>query len=202
MCAACTIALAARARGKYVCHYALPKRRILDKGGCRNTRIFLSGSLDELTIERLLTDGVPADGFGVGTRLDVSADHPSLDCAYKLQEYAGRATRKRSSGKATWPGRKQILRHRDAGGRLSADEIVLDSDAAAGERLLIPIMRVGRRLGAPPTLRESRERARREIELLPPSARSLTQRFRVPVEVAPAIVALAEELDRSDHATP
>ena len=40
-------------------------------------------------------------------------DAPALDCAYKLQEYAGQPRRKRSEGKATWPGRKQVYRSYD-----------------------------------------------------------------------------------------
>src|SRR5687768_1130199 len=85
-------------------------RQILTEGGLENATIFASGSLDEYRLHALLSSGAPIDGFGVGTALDVSSDAPSLDCAYKLQEYAGRARRKRSEGKATWPGRKQVYR--------------------------------------------------------------------------------------------
>ena len=55
---------------------------------------------------------------------------------------------------------------------------------------------------APPkyTLAQSRERARSEVDLLPPPARSLTQSFRPAVHVAPAIVELASELDHADSA--
>lgn len=177
-------------------------RRILDEGGCSDTGIFLSGTLDEYAIERLLLDGAPADGFGIGTRLDVSSDAPSLDCAYKLQEYAGRATRKRSSGKATWPGRKQILRHRDAHGVLASDEIVLHDEPRAGAGLLVPVMRSGRRASGLPTLEQSRERARHEIANLPVAARSLTQSFEVAVAIAPAIRKLADAVDRVEDAAP
>jgi nicotinate phosphoribosyltransferase len=54
--------------------------------------------------------GAPIDGFGIGTSLTTSSDVPALDCAYKLQEYAGLPRRKHSPGKATWPGRKQVWR--------------------------------------------------------------------------------------------
>jgi nicotinate phosphoribosyltransferase len=69
-------------------------RRILDTNGCSEVKIVLSGGLDEDVIERLLASNVPVDAFGVGTALDVSADAPSLDLAYKLQEYAGKPRRK------------------------------------------------------------------------------------------------------------
>ncbi len=85
-------------------------RRILDAGGLEHVIIFASGDLDEYALRDMLAAGAPVDGFGVGTRLDTSSDMPYLDCAYKLQEYAGRARRKRSEGKATWPGRKQVYR--------------------------------------------------------------------------------------------
>ncbi len=81
-------------------------RAILDAGGLGRVTLFASGSVDEYLIRDLLAQGAPIDGFGVGTRLDTSSDAPALDCAYKLQEYAGRPCRKRSEGKATWPGRK------------------------------------------------------------------------------------------------
>ncbi|HEY7377259.1 MAG TPA: nicotinate phosphoribosyltransferase [Steroidobacteraceae bacterium] len=174
-------------------------RRILDAGGCGDTQIFLSGSLDELTIEQLLAEGTPADGFGVGTSLDVAADHPWLDCAYKLQEYAGRPTRKRSAGKATWPGRKQVMRRVDADGTLMADEIALQTDVCRGEPLIVPVMRAGRRSSPRPTLDESRDHARAEISRLPLAARSLSQPFNAPVEIAPSIVELASALDRADQ---
>lgn len=85
--------------------HAFQVRAILDAGGLNSTRIFASGHLDEYELQRLVGARAPIDGFGVGTRLGTSADAPYLDCAYKLQEYAGRACRKRSEGKATWPGR-------------------------------------------------------------------------------------------------
>ncbi len=93
-------------------------RQILDAGGCREVQIVASGNLDELEIARLLAAGAPIDVFGVGTKLDVSADAPYLDCVYKIQEYDGRPRRKRSAGKATWPGRKQVYREYDATGRI------------------------------------------------------------------------------------
>ena len=63
----------------------------------------------------------PIDGFGVGTSLTTSADVPTLDCVYKLQEYAGLPRRKRSANKATWPGRKQVWRRYGADGRMVGD---------------------------------------------------------------------------------
>src|SRR5206468_13061473 len=98
--------------------HARKVRAILDRGGLRDTTIFASGDLDEQAVRELVRAGAPIDGFGLGTRIDTSADAPYLDSAYKLEEYAGRPRRKRSEGKATWPGRKQVYRRHGSDGRL------------------------------------------------------------------------------------
>ena len=64
----------------------------------RDVTIFASGGLDEDAIARLLAAGAPIDGFGVGTSLTTSSDVPALDCAYKLQEYAGTAAAQAFAG--------------------------------------------------------------------------------------------------------
>lgn len=139
-------------------------RRILDEGGLENTSIFASGNLDEYRLHALVspTDSPPApiDGFGVGTALDVSSDAPSLDCAYKLQEYAGKARRKRAEGKATWPGRKQVYRNYDASsGYMAHDFVTLEGeDSRGGEPLIIPVMRSGKRINRGIGLDEIRKR--------------------------------------------
>lgn len=170
-------------------------RGILDDGDCRQVQIVASGNLDELAIERLLAGGAPIDAFGVGTRLDVSSDAPYLDCVYKIQEYAGRPRRKRSSGKATWPGRKQVFREHDADGRLLRDTIGLVDEAVAGTPLLQPVMRAGRRLPQP-SLERSREFARRQLASLPERCRSLQDPEPLVAHVSPALRGAAERVDR------
>src|SRR6266545_4142246 len=64
-------------------------RRILDEGGLRDVTIFASGGLDETVIANIIRSGAPIDGFGIGSSLTTSYDAPGLDCAYKLEEYAG-----------------------------------------------------------------------------------------------------------------
>jgi nicotinate phosphoribosyltransferase len=140
-------------------------RHILDAGGCEGVRIVASGNLDEYEIARLLGGGAPIDVFGVGTRLDVSVDAPYLDCVYKLQEYAGRPRRKRSTGKATWPGRKQVYRDWDPDGVIHADTIGLVDEPLPGRPMLVPAMRGGRRL-VQPTLAEIRAHARAELAIV------------------------------------
>ena len=170
-------------------------RDILDAGGCGEVHIVASGNLDELEIARLLAAGAPIDSFGVGTRLDVSADAPYLDCVYKLQEYAGRPRRKRSSGKVTWPGRKQVFREHDAAGRIARDTIGLLDEALPGAPLLCPVMRDGRRL-AQPSLEEIRAVAAREMASLPEDCRSLDAPRPILPRISPGLRAAADRVDR------
>jgi nicotinate phosphoribosyltransferase len=170
-------------------------RAILDAGGLEHVIIFASGDLDEYELRDMLAAGAPVDGFGVGTRQDTSSDQPFLDCAYKLQEYAGRARRKRSEGKATWPGRKQVFRSLDADGRMTGDVVTLETDAQPDEPLLAPVMRGGRRLEPAPSLEAVRRHAADELARLPQALRRLEE-FNYPVEISPALHQLAAEVDR------
>ena len=171
-------------------------RQILDAGGLSEVTIFASGGLDEYEIARLLAAGAPIAGFGVGTSLTTSSDRPALDCAYKLQEYADVARRKYSSGKATWPGSKQVWRRFGADGRITGDVISLADDRQEGEPLLVPAMREGRRIGAAQTLAQGRERVARELERLPTPLRGLDRAAPYPVTVGDALKRLAAEVDR------
>ena len=171
-------------------------RQILDAGGLDEVTIFASGGLDEHEIARLIAAGAPIAGFGVGTSLTTSSDRPALDCAYKLQEYAGVARRKYSAGKATWPGRKQVWRRFGADGRMARDTISLADDRQEGAPLLVPAMRDGRRIGPAQTLARGRERVARELARLPEPLRALGQAEPYPVAVADALKRLASEVDR------
>ena len=176
---------------------AFAVRAILDAGGLKEVGIFASGGLDEQELARLLAAGAPIDGFGVGTALVVSADAPALDCAYKLQEYAGEPRRKRSAGKATWPGRKQVYRSYGADGRIARDVLTVEDDAQSGEPLVTQVMAAGRRIGAPEPLAAARARVRRELDRLPAHLKKLEDSATpMRAEVAPALRALADTVDR------
>ena len=170
-------------------------RRIFDDGGLVGVSIFASGGLDEDSIAELLRAGAPIDGFGVGASLTASSDVPVLDCAYKLQEYAGLARRKQSVGKVTWPGRKQVWRRYGTDGRMASDLISLESDKEDGEPLIQLVMQGGRRIAPSPPLADIRVRAARDLERLPEDLRRLRQGASYPVEVAPSLVRLGAEVD-------
>ena len=148
-------------------------RRILDDGGLTDVSIFVSGGLDEDKLAALVGSGAPISGYGIGTSLVTSEDAPTLDCAYKLQEYAGLPRRKRSTGKATWPGRKQVWRSYGPDGRMAGDVLGLEGDAPAGEPLVRLVMQNGRRVDPPATLADIRGRAARELARRPEPLRSL-----------------------------
>ncbi len=171
-------------------------RRILDEAGLKDIGIFSSGSLDEYALRNLLSHGAPIDGFGIGTNMDTSADAPFLDCAYKLQEYAGRARRKRSEGKATWPGRKQVYRTFDANGVMTGDVLTLENDQSSGKSLIQPVMRNGKRVNQPETLEQIRQRAAQELQHLPPHLRQLRESPPYPVTIALPLRELAIAVDR------
>lgn len=172
-------------------------RRIFDDAGCREIRIFASGGLDEHGIAALVASGAPIDGFGVGTSLDVSEDHPALDCVYKLQEYDGRPRRKRSTGKATWPGRKQVYRHYDAHGRFDHDVLALEDEPQEGEPLLVPAIRGGKPVGVSPDAEAIRERVRLGLAKLPRRLTALDRRAEYRVEISSRVAALAQRVDEA-----
>src|SRR5215469_12030988 len=171
-------------------------RATLDAHGCKHIKIVLSGGLDERAIDALVSDGVPVDAFGVGTALDASADAPALDMAYKLQEYGGKPRRKRSPGKATWPGVKQVFRERAASGGYLCDRVARIDEQPGGEPLLIEVMRDGLRIGSSPALRALREHCSTEMRALPPRLHALgTGVAPYPVSISDTLQALAAGID-------
>jgi nicotinate phosphoribosyltransferase len=173
-------------------------RRILDDGGLRQVTIFCSGDLDEFRLAELAAAQAPIDGYGIGTRLDISTDAPSMDCVYKLQEYAGIPRRKRSQQKATWPGRKQVYRRVAEDSALTGDWLCLEDRPHPGEPLLQPVMHAGKRLTTVESLESIRERVRRQLAALPAVLRA-NRVEPYPVMIAPELQALAAELDRREH---
>ena len=129
--------------------------------------IFASSGLDEDVIDDLVTRGAPITGFGVGTKMGVSEDAPSLDIAYKLCAYAGEGRVKLSTGKPILPGRKQVFRIEE-NGRAVRDVIARADEVLDGRPLLRLVMQGGRRTAEGTIdLDEARERAHKELGRLP-----------------------------------
>jgi nicotinate phosphoribosyltransferase len=164
-------------------------RAILDSGGLRDARIFVSGDLDEREVAALMAEGAPIDGFGVGTRMGTSEDAPSLGVVYKLVADARGPKLKLSEGKATLPGRKQIWRNDDH------DLLCLEAEQSEGRPLMEPVVASGRRLAAPEPIMQLRDRCANAIAALPSRVRSL-DRATPPydVRVSSGLSALVDEL--------
>jgi nicotinate phosphoribosyltransferase len=171
-------------------------RNILDEGGFPEIRILVSGNLDEYALATFAKERAPVDGFGIGTRLTTSEDAPSLECAYKLQEYGGRPRRKRSEQKATLPGRKQVYRTTNTEGVMQGDRVTLADETGEGIPLIQPCMQEGQRLDPPESLAEIRERVARQLQGLPAPLKSLQTESTYPVKISPALEDLAETVDR------
>lgn len=170
-------------------------RARLDAAGMSHLEVFASSGLDEYRIAALMSDGCPIDAFAVGTKVVVAQDAPALDMAYKLVEYDGVGRTKFSSDKVIYPGRKQVVRRRE-GGLFAGDTVGSPAEELDGDPLLVPVMKNGRRVPQP-DLTASRNRARRQIDQLPPRLRSLGPTgSSYPVDVSPGIVSALESLRR------
>jgi len=176
--------------------HARKVRGILDSGGLQHVRILASGNLDEMSIQAMVTSGVPIDDYAIGTRLATSVDAPYLDCVYKLQEYANRPRRKRSEGKSTWPGRKQVYRRYDREGRMDGDLLTLDGDPQEGEALLKPYIMAGQRIMPSPSLATVRHYTASQLSRLPRHLQQLQDTPSYPVTIAPALEQAVHEVDR------
>ncbi len=137
---------------------SIEARAILDEAGFEDVRIFASGGLDEFQIADLVRADAAIDAFGVGTDLVTSGDRPSLEIAYKLVSYDGRPVVKRSAGKASLPGAKQVFR------RGPIDDVLALRDEHLEGRALLERVRSE-------DLATVRERARAELEQLPDELR-------------------------------
>jgi nicotinate phosphoribosyltransferase len=146
-------------------------RAILDEAGLHQTKIMVSGDLEENRIRELVRAGAPIDSFGVGTQLATSADAPAMSATYKLVELdihgIKRFTAKYSPDKISVPGAKQVFRAAER------DVIARSGECGSGEALLRPVI-LGGHLAEPlPTLEEARARAAESIAKLPPALRQL-----------------------------
>ena len=83
-------------------------REQLDQLGATQTRIVVSGDLDEFSIAGLRAE--PVDSYGVGTSLVTGSGAPTASMVYKLVEVDGMPVHKRSTRKESDGGHKEALR--------------------------------------------------------------------------------------------
>ena len=147
-------------------------RGILDQEGFKDVKILVSGGVDEYDIEKWVSEGVPIDAFGVGTKLLTSVDAPYLDIAYKLVEYEGRPKFKESPGKKTFPYKRQVWRFLKDG-KFDYDKVSRFQEGGLVKRVRFPL----------PSLKEIRERVLEQINQLPEELKSLRKKVEYRVEV-------------------
>lgn len=164
-------------------------RKILDKAGFSDVRIYASSGFDEFTIHDLLANGAHIDAFGVGTKIGVSADAPYLDVVYKLVKINDRLVRKLSPGKKTLAGEKQVFRRVDAQGQLIEDIIGLRDEIIPGATpLLSSVMHLGKPVGIRPPLMDIQTRFKSNFGALPDKYKSIHKKHRYPVKLSEKLV--------------
>jgi nicotinate phosphoribosyltransferase len=173
---------------------AMAVRALLDSLGAADTRIILTGDLDEYSIAGLAI--APVNGYGVGTSLVTGSGAPTAALVYKLiarsdqpvtddepVDYrALRPVAKRSVGKPGRGGRKWPVRERAASGAAMTERIWLSppsADQLAGERhrpLLRELVIDGKIVGREP-LAIARERHVTVLAELPSYALQLSRGY-------------------------
>jgi nicotinate phosphoribosyltransferase len=147
---------------------AARSRELLDSLGAVNTKIIVSGDLDEYAIAALAAE--PVDAYGAGTAVVTGSGAPTAGLVYKLVEVDGRAVVKRSEHKATIGGRKTaVRRHKPTG--TATEEIVASQGAPPPQlhdrALQRPFVRGGSPVNDLPTLADSREHMRECLIAIP-----------------------------------
>ncbi|MFI6328447.1 nicotinate phosphoribosyltransferase [Micromonospora chersina] len=166
---------------------AQQSRELLDSLGATETKIIVSGDLDEYAIASLAAE--PVDMYGAGTAVVTGSGAPTAGLVYKLVEVEGRPVVKRSEHKATIGGRKvAVRRHKPTG--TATEEIIVPQgvpDRQPNDRLLQRSFVVEGEPVALPTLDESREHLRECLISIPWEGLKLSGGDpAVPVTVVPA----------------
>ena len=150
--------------------------------------IFASGDIDEFEIRRLQILGAPIDGYGIGTKLVTGAP---VNGVYKLVEIDNIPVAKKSSGKESIAGRKQIWRSFE-NGVITGDRLTHASANSQFDEqpLLKLIMQKGELLTSLDDfsdLEAIADRTRKSVQSLPQSVRNITKPETIPVAINMAI---------------
>ncbi|MBW4654122.1 MAG: nicotinate phosphoribosyltransferase [Kaiparowitsia implicata GSE-PSE-MK54-09C] len=154
--------------------------------------IFASGDLDEAELLRLGQAHAAIDGYGFGTKLVTGSP---VNGVYKLVEIDGIPTMKASSGKATYPGRKQVFRQLHTNGDWVGDRLGLitdDSSKSDETPLLQRVMEQGKRCLPPEALGAIAHRTRQHVHHLPPDLRTIATPRPYTPALTPALDALTQ----------
>ncbi|MBW4514224.1 MAG: nicotinate phosphoribosyltransferase [Timaviella obliquedivisa GSE-PSE-MK23-08B] len=150
-----------------------------------DTLIFASGDLDEQEIVRLQAEGATFDGYGFGTKLVTGTP---VNGVYKLVEIDGVPVMKGSSGKMTYPGRKQIFEGTER--RLG----LMSEVSQPGEtELLKQVVQDGQRLLPDESLEAIAQRTRNSVTVLPPAIRRVQDPDLFSVQISPSLQTLTTQ---------
>lgn len=160
--------------------------------------IFASGDLDECAIEQLQQGDACIDGYGLGTKLVTGSP---VNGVYKLVDIDGTPVMKESSGKMTYPGRKQIFRQYEegpAGPKIVGDRLALMLEGSMPDEkpLLQRVMHDGERLVRPEGLDAIAQRTAEAVATLPPAVRQLQNPESFSVEVSHGLEKLTAQTRR------
>jgi nicotinate phosphoribosyltransferase len=175
-------------------------RKMLNKAGLRDAKIFAMGNLDEWKVRDLVKRPAPIDVYAGTTALLTPTDAPTIELVYKMSEIErkGKMTpvMKTSTGKASYPGRKQIYRV-SRGKKYHHDVLGLEGEPRAGKKLLVPIIRNGKLAYKFPSVREIGAYYRRETNKFSPRLFNLSLKARYRVTVSPTLQRLTNSTARS-----
>jgi len=173
-------------------YLSIQSRKMLDEAGFTDTNIVASNELDETIIRELKRQGAQINIWGVGTSLVTGKEQPALDGVYKLSAirdpggpWKYKLKLSEQMTKVTNPGILQVRRYHldqkniadavyDIGTNLDQQDCtIIDpldptrqkvlKKGTAGQDLLVPIFRDGKRVYDLPLLSEIRERTKREL---------------------------------------
>jgi nicotinate phosphoribosyltransferase len=141
----------------------------LDALGATETKIVLSGDLDEYAIAALRAE--PVDSYGVGTSVVTGSGAPTAGMVYKLVEVDGRPVAKRSAAKESRGGRKSAVRRYKPTGT-AIEEVVhpvtAPVEVGPHDRVVpVPLVRGGEQVPGLPTLEQSRDHLRAALVSVP-----------------------------------
>lgn len=168
-------------------------RTMLDDAGLTDCIIVASNSLDEFTIQSLMTQGACIDSFGVGERLITSKSEPVFGAVYKIAAvekngvFEPRIKVSENVEKITNPGRKKLYRVYDENHKAIADLITEEEEVIRdGETvpyidprkpwkrrcfencsflpLQIPVFQQGRFVGPSPSVQEIADYVKKQLE--------------------------------------
>jgi len=147
-----------------------------------DTKVIVSGDMDEWEISRLKAADAPIDGYGIGTKLVTGKP---VNGVYKLVEVDGIPTMKESSSKVTYPGRKQIFRSYN-NSLISRDRLALVSETPQDNEipLLQLVMKQGLLIKEPENLATISQRTRSTLTSLPPNTRKIDRPQPIEVEIS------------------